>query len=344
MHIIHPRHLACWIGLAFCSIAHPQTPGAPTAQTPDEFMRQAADTMSLTAPDMKPWHLRARFKYFAPDGSVQSEMVMEEWWASPGHAKTIFTGADFSRTEYRDGDRSLFTGSDKVSVLDSDLVLHPLPYPQPLDKVGFSSREVSTGTMKLRCLAETIKDLPAGSVPPISYCFDESNSLLQAAVTPAGNSTSWSNHITIDGHYLAKQVHIRDAKHTLASSIEVEQFDSPFAIAPTELVPPSDAKPLIRIVMLSSGVVMGNKISGREPAYPDNAKSMKIQGTVVLRATISRDGGMKALEIVSGPKQLQKAAKDAVQTWRYQPYLLGGEPAEVETTINVVFQMGAPFR
>jgi TonB family protein len=344
MPTTHPRHLACFLAFAFCSIAHAQSPSVTSTQTPDEFMRTEADAISLTAPDMKPWHLRARFKYFAQDGSVQRETVMEEWWAGPGHSKATYTGADFSRTEYRDGDRSLFTGSDKVSAFNSGLILHPLPYPQSLDQARFLSKEISAGTMKLKCLAETIKDSPAGSLPPISYCFDESNSVLQASITPAGNSTSWSDFLPIGGHYLPKQVHIRDGKHTLTSSIEVEQFDSPYALAPSELVPPSDAKPLIRRVILSSGVVMGNRISGREPDYPDSAKSMKIQGTVVLRATISRDGGIKALDVVSGPKQLQKAAKDAVQTWRYQPYLLGGEPAEVETTINVVFQMGAPFR
>ena len=37
---------------------------------------------------------------------------------------------------------------------------------------------------------------------------------------------------------------------------------------------------------------------------------------------------------------LRQAAIDAVQTWRYKPYLLNGDPVEVETTINVVFSLG----
>jgi protein TonB len=36
---------------------------------------------------------------------------------------------------------------------------------------------------------------------------------------------------------------------------------------------------------------------------------------------------------------LRQAAIDAVQTWRYKPYLLNGDPVEVETTINVVFNL-----
>jgi Gram-negative bacterial TonB protein C-terminal len=46
------------------------------------------------------------------------------------------------------------------------------------------------------------------------------------------------------------------------------------------------------------------------------------------------------LRVISGPPMLQPAAMDAVRSWRYKPYLLNGEPVEVETTINVVFNLG----
>jgi len=44
--------------------------------------------------------------------------------------------------------------------------------------------------------------------------------------------------------------------------------------------------------------------------------------------------------VVGGPAMLQQAALDAVKAWRYRPYLLGSEPVEVETTVNVVFNLG----
>ncbi len=37
---------------------------------------------------------------------------------------------------------------------------------------------------------------------------------------------------------------------------------------------------------------------------------------------------------------LMKSAMDAVKQWRYKPYLLNGDPVEVETTINVDFNLG----
>jgi protein TonB len=66
---------------------------------------------------------------------------------------------------------------------------------------------------------------------------------------------------------------------------------------------------------------------------------MRLAGTVVLHAIISRDGHIDALEVVSGSPFFVQAALDAVREWRYRPTLLNGEPVEVETTITVVFQL-----
>jgi protein TonB len=66
---------------------------------------------------------------------------------------------------------------------------------------------------------------------------------------------------------------------------------------------------------------------------------MRIAGRVELQATISRDGTIENLRVVDGPALLRAAAVDAVRQWRYRPYLLNGDPVEVETTINVDFRL-----
>jgi protein TonB len=76
------------------------------------------------------------------------------------------------------------------------------------------------------------------------------------------------------------------------------------------------------------------------PVYPPIAKAARVSGTVVLQATISKTGTIEGLHVVSGPAMLQQSAMDAVKTWRYRPYLLNGEPVEVETTVNVIFTLG----
>jgi len=92
-------------------------------------------------------------------------------------------------------------------------------------------------------------------------------------------------------------------------------------------------------VRLPSSVEAGLLLQKTLPVYPPIAKAMGAQGTVVLAATISRSGTIANLHVIEGPAVLRDAALDAVKTWRYRPYLLDGQPVEVETTINVIFTM-----
>jgi protein TonB len=90
---------------------------------------------------------------------------------------------------------------------------------------------------------------------------------------------------------------------------------------------------------ISSGVVSGLKIAGSPPVYPPIARAAHMQGTVTLHAIISKTGTIESLTAVSGPEMLKGAALDAVSHWRYKPYLLNGEPTEVDTTVIVNFNL-----
>ena len=81
----------------------------------------------------------------------------------------------------------------------------------------------------------------------------------------------------------------------------------------------------------------GNLIYRVQPGYPPIARLARVQGTVELRAIISKAGTIENLIVVSGPPTLVKSAIEAVRQWRYRPYLLNNEPIEVETEITVNF-------
>jgi len=93
-------------------------------------------------------------------------------------------------------------------------------------------------------------------------------------------------------------------------------------------------------VNISGGVAQGMLLQKTVPMYPPIAKAARVSGTVVLQATISKTGTIENLHVISGPAMLQQSAMDAVRSWRYRPYLLNGDPVEVETTVNVVFTLG----
>ena len=83
----------------------------------------------------------------------------------------------------------------------------------------------------------------------------------------------------------------------------------------------------------------GNLIYRVQPIYPPLARAARIQGTVQLRAVISRMGTIENLTVLNGHAMLVTAAVEAVKQWRYRPYLLNGEPIEVETEITVNFTL-----
>jgi protein TonB len=75
------------------------------------------------------------------------------------------------------------------------------------------------------------------------------------------------------------------------------------------------------------------------PVYPEPAREAGVQGTVVLDAVVSPQGTVSQVKFVSGPEVLSHAAMDAVQWWRYQPYVVNGQPVAVETPVIVNFRL-----
>lgn len=93
-------------------------------------------------------------------------------------------------------------------------------------------------------------------------------------------------------------------------------------------------------IRLSGGVTEGFLLHRVTPLYPTIARTARVQGSVVMQATIGRDGTIENLRVISGPGLLIQSAMDAVKQWRYRPYLLNNEPVEVETQITVNFTLG----
>ncbi len=99
--------------------------------------------------------------------------------------------------------------------------------------------------------------------------------------------------------------------------------------------PPAAAHPL-RLSHMNAG----DLIRKVQPAYPPLARSARIQGAVVLQAVISKQGTIENLLVLTGHPMLAPAAIEAVRQWRYRPYILNGEPVEVETQVTVNFSLG----
>jgi protein TonB len=83
-----------------------------------------------------------------------------------------------------------------------------------------------------------------------------------------------------------------------------------------------------------SAMMEGYLVHKVAPVYPPLARAARIQGAVELQAVIGKEGRIERLQVLHGHPMLVKAAVEAVQQWRYRPYILNGEPVEAHITVN----------
>ena len=95
----------------------------------------------------------------------------------------------------------------------------------------------------------------------------------------------------------------------------------------------------IKRIRLAARVVEANLIYDVAPKYPPEAGRARVEGRVVLMAVIGKDGSVQDVRVESGLPILAQAAMDAVKQWRYKPYLLNGEPVEVDSRITINFTL-----
>jgi len=98
-------------------------------------------------------------------------------------------------------------------------------------------------------------------------------------------------------------------------------------------------KPQLQSMSISQGVSQGLLMKKVEPIYPELALHLRVEGPVQILATISKDGNITHTKVLSGDPQLTPAALSAVKQWKYKPYLLNGEPVEIQTQITVKFKL-----
>jgi len=95
----------------------------------------------------------------------------------------------------------------------------------------------------------------------------------------------------------------------------------------------------VKRIRVAARVAEANLIHDVTPQYPPEAGRARLEGTVLLMAVIGKDGSVKDVRVESGLPILAQAAIDAVRQWRYKPYLIDGEPVEVDSRITINFTL-----
>jgi protein TonB len=113
--------------------------------------------------------------------------------------------------------------------------------------------------------------------------------------------------------------------------------------APRLGLPPAPAATTVppARIRIGGSVQATRLVSMTKPQYPPDCKAEGVEGVVLLRAVISRDGDLLNLDPINQlvDRRLVEAAMNAVRQWRYEPTRLNGDPVEVITEIQVNFTL-----
>jgi protein TonB len=197
----------------------------------------------------------------------------------------------------------------------------------------------------------TLPLLSTQSLPPLSFAahllvpISPPAVSMKAAQRAAGPNVAAGHSVYVAPDPISKGVP-RDDAAVAAPDVFLAQASNPGAGFPGGIPDSTGSSvPVLSAAAVThparvSVMMEGNLIHRVQPQYPPLAVQTHIQGAVVLRAVISRDGNIENLRLQSGPPMLVKSAIDAVRQWHYQPYYLNHEAVEVETQITVNFTLG----
>ncbi len=127
------------------------------------------------------------------------------------------------------------------------------------------------------------------------------------------------------------------APGALPSAMALSHVEPP----PAPVNTPVKEQPISPSARLFSGSHSGVLIRRVEPIYPPKAVAEKIEGVVAMQVVVGKDGKIRGVKVLSGPKMLEDAAIDAVKLWRYEPAIVDGKLAESRQYIQLTFKLGS---
>jgi protein TonB len=122
------------------------------------------------------------------------------------------------------------------------------------------------------------------------------------------------------------------------------------SVRSAELVPPPPPPPPppspVPVIVAAAPIRVGGAVKEPRivklvpPVYPKLAIKARVKGTVILEATLTADGTVDEIQVMSGNPLLIQAAIDCVKQWRYEPTYLNGDPVPIILTAKVNFDLG----
>jgi TonB family protein len=323
----------------------PATAPQPPAAAPQNLPSMPSDPVAileagsklngLRGPDVKPWHAKLSYQIFE-DGKLQTEGTFEESWISDKNYMQTYASSDFTQTDYGTSNGLFRSGAQAWPKLQEMRVRRSLILPVPLSvalpEVKVKTKQIGSGASRLQCVVFTSEKV---YLLKDSYCFDPDHPILRLEVSPDRfTQVLYNGIVEFQGRFIARDVRTTYKGKPLLT-VHVDDIGG---LAETAFTPPPGATSIAPDKIVMPAQAMASFVIFQvAPVYPVSAKSDHTSGTVVLQATVAKDGTVTSLQYVSGPQDLRNSAIDAVSKWRYEPFLFLGEPIEFQGLVPIVY-------
>jgi len=300
---------------------------------------------------MKPLHVKGTYQLYDESGNAAQQGSYEYWRESAKVYRSSWNRTDATRTEWHtiDGKTVYKATGDRLFYFEHELetlLFSPVPDPAKLDLAGVELKrgQLEMGKIKLPCAEIKARMRSNGTTPILpgmpteNYCFDPSLPVLRVEHLFNSVYVEFNKLTKTQNRILAQEITITDGRHKLLV-FDVGMTD----LLPNEsavLIPPADATPFA-VEERPSSPSQGLLTKKVFPVYPPAAKGSHVSGVVILDTMIGKDGRVKDIRVLETPSPLlTSASKDAVAQWQYAPFIVDGQPQEVNTIINVFFSLG----
>jgi TonB family protein len=334
---------------AACSAQGTSPQNSPTGEI-SSLLSTAGTQAMLEREATAPYHLQATFQTFDIEGKPDGSGSIEAYWDGKSRWRHTVTYRNLIQTTVED--RALYRSADEFHSSASERLLvesmfSPIPVGRfTTEKHDLASKKTTLSTVEMDCVSVRNKPAPSNPngpplrpVDPSVYCLDSKSHTLRLSELPGQMTVVFNKFETFGSRQIPHSVVISQGKVQRATLdvVKVTEWQPDDAMFPHLGETPVSE----RRARVAGGVLAGSIIQKVSPEYPYLAKREHIQGTVVLACVITKLGTVSDIEVLSSPDHsLSEAAVEAVKHWTYKPYLINGQPIDVDSTITVNFNLG----
>jgi hypothetical protein len=281
---------------------------------------------------LRPWHIVIEYDQFDGDGDNIHSGVVDEVWAALKKYRLSYKSDNLSETDYATEQGLFRVGDQRWPNRAEDQVLAEVvdPFSYAATLQGFQIRNVERtfGLHALDCsLLE--RTAPGAMTGPTQYCFEPNTQTLRYVRGFGWDQTTYNDLTSFQGHNAARDVVVTDGGKPYLK-LHVKTIEVIEHLNEADFVPPTDAS---HIGEKRLSGVRPKVISTLFPEWPGSLRQQHFVVTVEI--VIGKDGHVVAAHAVTGPSEAYKAAEKAVLKWVFQPHLVLGEPAELETKVEL---------